>query len=159
MTGILLADLKYQVVEPALVAIGLMTTAGLNLVTGTALAESAAGAAGLVQHPSGPALGIFQIEPETEQDIWNGFLASNEAMADRVRSLLAPGDATKQLKGNLSYGAAMARLVYWVSPDPLPAADDAAGLCGMWKSVFNTSAGAGTVDAAHIELFQAAIDA
>lgn len=158
MSGILVGDLKYQVVEPALVAIGLMTTAGLNLVTGTALAESAAGASGLVQHPSGPALGIFQIEPATEQDIWTNFLAFNPQMANQVQAMLSPGATTPQLVWNVLYGAAIARIKYWRSPLALPTWDDAAALSQYHKAVYNSALGAADATA-NVPLFQAAIDA
>lgn len=156
MSGINLTDLKHQVIEPALVAIGLMTVAGLNLVTGTALCES--GASALVQM-DGPALGLWQVEPATEQDIWTNFLAYNPMMANQVQSMLSPGATTPQLVWNLVYGAAMCRIKYWRAPAALPAYNDANGMATYWKSVYNTAGGAGVPDAAHVGFFIAAIAA
>lgn len=152
--GLNLAHLKYQVIEPALATIGLMTIAALNLVTGTALAESAA--SDLLQ-TNGPALGLWQMEPATEQDIWTNFLAFNPTIAARVQSVLAPHPTTPQLVWNLAYGAAMCRLKYWRSPEALATYNDATGLATNWKMIYNTSLGAGAVDANHVALFQQAI--
>jgi hypothetical protein len=57
MTGLNIPHLKYDVIESTLVALGLASTAALNLVTGTALVES--GAQYLVQNGGGPALGLW----------------------------------------------------------------------------------------------------
>lgn len=156
MSGLDVAQLKYLVTEPALSTIGLMSTAAMNLVTGTALCETG----GVYLHQlSGPALGLWQMEEATEQDTWANFLAYEHDLAIRVRSLLAPGPTFTQLLTNMSYGAAMCRIKYRRSPDPLPDAKDAAGMAGMWKKIYNTSLGAGAADKAHVALFEQAIAA
>lgn len=160
MPGLNLSHLKHHIVDPALEAIGLFSPAALNLVTGTALVESAA--TYLVQN-GGPALGLWQMEPATERDCWDNFIKFDAALSAAVKSLLPPmaqGDArTQQLIGNLSYAAAMCRVKYRRSPQALPAADDAAGLCQYWKAVYNSSLGAGVTDAAHVSAFEQAIRA
>jgi hypothetical protein len=157
MAGLYLSHLKYQVIEPALMTIGLMSTTALALVTGTALVESKA--TYLKQMDTGPALGLWQVEPATEQDIWANYLAYQHDLAAKVRSLLAPGATTMQLVGNLPYGAAICRIKYRRSPLALPESKDALGMATMWKTVYNTAGGAGTADPAHVALFQTAIDA
>ena len=156
MAGLNLTDLKYFVVEPALTTIGLNTVAGLNMVTGTALAESEAQR--LKQVGGGPALGLWQVEPATEEDAWKNFLEYNSTMANQVRSLLAPGATTPQLIYNLMYGAVMCRLKYWRSPLELPAYNDAAGMANIHKQVYNTASGAAD-PSVNTPLFQQAIEA
>lgn len=159
MTGLNLTQLKYDVVEPALVAIGLASTAALNLVTGTALAES--GSEFVRQIGGGPALGLWQVEPATETDIWLTFLGYNTALAAQVKTLLQPYNSvdqrTQQLIGNLPYGAAIARLKYRRAAAPLPAYNDAAGMAAYHKQIYNTAAGAADA-VANTPLFQAVID-
>jgi hypothetical protein len=155
--GINLAHLKYSVVQPALTAIDLMSSTALNLVTGTACVES--GRVYLKQVGGGPALSLWQIEPDTEADIWATYLDYQPALALAVRSLLCPGPTTRQLVGNLPYGAAICRIKYRRAPQVLPAYNDAAGLANYWKTIYNSSLGAGVVDAAHVALFQSAINA
>jgi hypothetical protein len=156
MPGINLQHLKYEVVEPALVAIGLECAAALSLVTGTALAES--GAEYLKQIGTGPALGLWQMEPATEQDIWSNFLAYQHDLASKVRGLLTGGATTPQLIGNLPYAAAMCRIKYLRAPDALPAAKDAAGMAAYHKTIYNTAQGAADA-ATNTPLFEQAIDA
>lgn len=139
MAGLYLSHLKYHVIEPTLATLGLNCTVALNLVTGTALVES--GAQYLKQN-GGPALGLFQMEPTTEQDIWKNYLAYQPDLATKMRALLAPGETTPQLVWNLAYAAAMCRLKYKRAPEALPAATDAAGMAAYHKQIYNSPLGA-----------------
>ncbi|MEZ7136808.1 hypothetical protein [Komagataeibacter sp. SM21] len=159
MTGVCLAQFKAEIVTPTLNAIGLGGEAAVNLLTGTALAES-----GLVylRQIGGPALGAWQMEPFTESDIWATFLSNARlsGLKTAMQAMLARDmPRTGQLITNWRYACAMARLKYYRSPDPLPAANDALGQAHTWKRIYNTSLGAGDVDAAHVALFQQAIEA
>ncbi|GCE82204.1 hypothetical protein [Komagataeibacter diospyri] len=160
MTGLNLSQFKAEIVVPALNAIGLGGDAAVNLLTGTALVES--GLTYVQQNGGGPALGLWQMEPATHDDIWATFL-SDSRLNSLTRSLLSIRSnrpvGARQVVGNAPYACAMARLKYYRSPDPLPAANDAVGQAHTWKRIYNTSLGAGDVDAAHVALFQQAIEA
>jgi hypothetical protein len=156
MNGINIGQLKYCVVEPAISALGLNSAAALNLVTGTALAES--GGVYLKQLGTGPALGLWQVEPATEQDIWTNFLKYRADLSSRVHGLLCGGPTTPQLVWNLAYCAAICRLKYYRAPDALPGARDAAAMADMHKRIYNSALGAAD-PAVNTPLFQAAIDA
>ena len=41
----------------------------------------------------------------------------------------------------MGYATAVARLIYWRVPRPLPAASDLDGLAAYWKTHYNTAAG------------------
>ncbi|WP_130731998.1 hypothetical protein [Komagataeibacter xylinus] len=159
----LLADLKARVIAPTLAFIGLGGQAAVNLLAGIALAET--GCRVLVQEGGGPALGLWQMEPFTHDDIWATFLPAPRLSSIRARLLaLQAGwpvgsDRATQLVGNLPYACAMARLKCYRAPDPLPGADDAAGQCRFWKTNYNTALGAGDVDPQHVALFAQAIEA
>ena len=155
MSGLDLSHLKYDVVEPALTTLGLMSTAALNLVTGTALVESSC--TYLTQIGGGPALGLFQMEPATEQDIWTNYLAYQHDLSARVRSLLSPGATTAQLVGNIPYAAVMCRIKYLRAPQAMPGAKDAAGQAAYHKLIYNTAGGAADADT-NTPLFQQVID-
>lgn len=156
-TGLDLASVKDLVIMPALQTLGLMSPAALNLVTGTGLVES--GYIWLKQTGGGPALGPWQMEPATEQDIWGNWLKYQPGYEGMVRKLLVPGPTTSQLVWNLQYAAAMCRIKYLRAEPPLPAYDDAEGLATYWKNFYNTALGAGSVDAGHIASFKRAIEA
>lgn len=159
-TGLDLSDLKVRVIVPALARIGMDGAAAVNLLAGTALVES--GCRRLVQDGGGPALGLWQMEPFTHDDIWNTFLPGGRMNGVVTALLSMRGNwppASGQMTGNAFYACAMARLKYYRAPDPLPAASDAAGMCGLWKRIYNTSLGAGAADPQHVALFRQAIEA
>ena len=163
MTGLCLAQFKRQIVTPALAMIGLGGDAAVNLMVGTALVESGLTFIGQVTGGgTGPALGLWQMEPFTHDDIWNTFLSdSNVSSLNRAvlsaRAHWPPGAG--QVTGNAFYACIMARLKYYRAPDALPAAHDAPGQVHAWKRIYNTSLGAGDVDPRHVALFQQAIEA
>jgi len=77
------------IVKPALLHIGLDTLAATRLVVGTALTESRL--TYLKQVGGGPALGFFQMEPNTHDDIWENYLRFRRDMAKKVDELAALG--------------------------------------------------------------------
>ncbi len=129
------------VVRPSLDSIGLWSEAAERLLLGTAIADSEL--TWLRQHGGGPARGVYQIEPATHDDIWANYLAYRDGLANRVARLASEHPRHDQLAWNLGYATAIARLVYYRRPEPLPAADDLAGLAAYWKAHFNTTLGAG----------------
>jgi hypothetical protein len=118
--------------------------AAINLLLGTAAQESAFRY--LAQVPSGPGVGLFQMEPATLEDLFESWLSHRPALLARVLSFAAPGpDRRVQLAGNHLFAAAAARLQYFRQPDPLPAAADIDGLARYWKRFWNTEKGKGSV--------------
>jgi hypothetical protein len=135
------AQFREEVVRPALVSIGMHSAAAEALVFCTAIQESRL--KWLRQHAGGPALGLFQIEPATFQDIYGRYLERKPAIMERLRALETGEPLTRQLISNLSFATAICRLRYWMDRHPLPAIDDADGMGAYWKRVYNTDLGAG----------------
>lgn len=92
----------------------------------------------------GPARGFFQMEPVTEQDIWENYLRYKGDLRDKIVQL--QGRVEFDLAGNLAYQVAMARVHIWRSPYPLPEHDDIEGQAKLWKVAYNTYKGKGTVE-------------
>lgn len=118
--------------------------AAVVLLLGTAAQESAFGTY-LRQIGGGPALGVFQMEPATEADIWHNYLTFRINLQDVI--FKACGVARPDpwaLESNLGYQAIMARIHYRRVPESLPAADDVPALARYWKAHYNTPAGRGT---------------
>lgn len=134
------------ILQPALTVIGIHSPAAEELVLGTALQESRLQY--IKQLGNGPALGFFQMEPATHEDIWKNYLAYHDDMAEKAKSLAAPTTAAhpspNEMIGNLWYAAAMCRIHYRRVPDALPAAGDVPGMAAYWKEFYNTYLGAGT---------------
>ncbi len=142
----LAAQFRARVIAPVLGYLGapLDSPAAHALLLGTAVQES--GLARLAQDPTGPALGYYQIEPATHDDVFFNFLIHRADLLHRVMTLAAPlPDRRLQLVTNAAYATAIARIIYFRAPDPLPAPDDIAGLAAYWKRHYNTAGGAGQV--------------
>jgi len=148
-------DLRERVIRPTLEALAeynplMNTEAAVELLMGTSAQESLLGFH--LTQIQGPALGIFQIEPTTHDSIWENYLAFRPALASIVRGLASQHTFDSQetrdaeLVHNLKYAAAIARLVYWPKPDPLPHAADIWGQGKYWRENYNTLAGSGTAD-------------
>ena len=128
-------------VEPAI-----QSEAAENLLIGTAATES--GLTSIVQRNGGPARGLWQVEPRTEDDTWRNFLAYRPELGDQIKDLIAGGGvvpAGDLLALNHCYCCAMARLVYWRQSDPLPPADDPVSMAAYWKDHYNSKRGLGEI--------------
>ena len=159
MSGLNLTQLKNEIVRPTLDYLGLGGDAAVNLLTGTALAES--DATYLRQIGGGPALGLWQMEPATHDDCWANFLRfpAQSRLATKLQGMLAPDlPRSAQMITNLRYACAMARIRFYRVRDALPAATDAAGLSAYHKAHYNTTQGAAD-PVANVTFFAEAIAA
>lgn len=125
---------------------GMYSEAAETLLMGTAAQESHLST--YIHQVGGPAMGPFQIEGPTYLDIINRYLdrKQNHDLWDVVEDLGYAGlplSEPSQLITNLPLGCAVARIRYWMSPEPLPQADDLEGMAQYWKRHYNTVAGAG----------------
>jgi hypothetical protein len=135
-------QLLEHVVRPTLQYLGLPGgTAAERLVMGTGAKESD-GFTYLHQLGTGPALGLFQMEPATFDDVWTRM---PPRVRDKVAKLLAmqPYPIHLQLVGNLHFAAAMCRVHYFMKPFRLSGNPPATQLAHWWKLHYNTSEGAG----------------
>ena len=136
-------DFRKHVIRPTLIHLELWSEAAELLLLGTAISES--GLRYLKQKRGGPALGLFQIEKVTHEDVWISYLQRNrnKKLQANVKWLISRAPLDEQLIHNLSYSCAIARVIYWRRPEPLPEAFDLEGLAQYWKDHYNTYLGAG----------------
>ena len=136
-------QLRDLVIKPALIEIELYSEAAEQLVLGTAIVESKLSY--IKQLGTGPALGLWQIEPDTHTDVYDNFLEYRDELQEIIMSLSAPGQTFEEnLTSNMQYGAAICRLCYYRAPASLPDAFDLEGQAAYWKQFYNTPLGAGT---------------
>jgi hypothetical protein len=138
-------QLRELIIRPTLKSMGMWSEAAENLLMGTAAQESHLGHY-IKQVGKGPALGIYQCEPVTHDDVYN-YLRNNEqrlfgnALPHKLRPIgLVEHD---RLVYDLRYATMIARLHYYRVPKALPAADDIDGLSNYWKTYYNTRLGKG----------------
>ena len=120
----------------------MMSDSAVTLLLGTAAQESHLQ---YIKQIHGPALGLFQMEPETEHDIWNNYLVYHPKIIDTIGKITGHYQPGPWLEWDLAYQIIMARLHYRRVKDPLPEANDIDGVANYWKIHYNTPLGAGTV--------------
>jgi hypothetical protein len=142
-------QIRRLVIQPALQTLSDMTPCKYsevaeNLLIGTCATESNMGRF-IKQHPTGPACGIFQIEPATAASILDNFVKFRPAFKTVIDHFMTSEPLPQQLITNLSLQVVIARLVYYIKPQPLPTnAHDIHELGNYWKAHYNTAAGKGT---------------
>lgn len=136
-------DLRTYVIGPVCDRLELGGDAVEELLLGTAMQESGCGK--YLHQRGGPALGVWQMEPATHDDIWLNFLKFRAPLAGAIAGFIFSGlPQSHQLIGNLYYACAMARMQYFRSPLKVPKAGDLEGQATMYKVVFNTVLGKAT---------------
>ena len=146
-------QLRNLVVAPTLKRFDMWSESAEQLLIGTIMQESRAEY--IQQLGGGPALGVYQMEPETHDDIWRNYLDYRPQTQEALFSVMSceahdsaqihgvpPAD---ELISNLKYATLMCRLHYRRVPKPLPKANDINGLAEYWKEHYNTYKGAGSV--------------
>jgi hypothetical protein len=139
-------QLRTEIIRPVLEYLDPVmpySMAAENLLMGTAAQESRLGSY-IKQVGNGPALGIFQMEPATENDIVDNYLEFRGELHTYVFELTNEHDHLPELTGNLYYACAMARVHYYRQPGALPDEDNVAQMANYWKLFYNTPEGRGT---------------
>lgn len=132
------------VVRPTLHTIGHHSVAREQLLLGTCAKESAMGTY-LHQIGGGPALGIFQTEPDTHRDVWlnwlrfrgNDFALMKRMVASSFWDDAAGRPRHQALICDMSYATAIASHIYRRASDPLPRQDDWMAMAAYWKRFYN----------------------
>jgi len=140
-------QLKKYIIRPALESIEMWSQVAEALIAGTAAQESHLQY--IHQFGAGPALGLFQMEPATHDDIWTNYLQYRQELAASIRKAISYNGgqpSAERMMWDFRYAAIMCRVHYRRVPKPLPDEHDIHGLAAYWKEFFNTPQGAGTVD-------------
>ena len=135
-----------EIAEYALYRIDSYSDDALALVVRTGMAES--GYRALKGYGDGnPAIGFWQIEPATMNDMIGNYI---NYRSKYKKTLISLGmnfekDTIMSVMSNMAVQAALCRLHYRRDKDPLPSWDDMEGQAKYWKRVYNTVEGRGTV--------------
>ena len=138
--GIYLPHLRDLVIIPTLKSLDMYSPAAVNLLMGTAMQES--NCEYLKQLGGGPALGIYQMEPATHEDLWDNYITLHRNIWDRIPDEPYYKIDTEMI-WNIKYATLMARIHYWRVAEALPDKDDVEGLANYWKKYWNTLSGKG----------------
>lgn len=136
---------RLQVVRPTIRRLGLWSEAAENLLLMTAAHESG-GWTFCRQHPAGPALGFYQMEPATLADLF-AWLKLKPKWRDLMsREFHAIEPQPDRLVFDPLYATACARMQFYRRPEPLPAPENEPELGEYAKRWWNSLAGKATVD-------------
>ena len=133
-----------RIINYALEYMDLNSEDACSLIYNTGKAES--NYKTLQQYGGGPALGFFQMEPNTAIDIWDNYVMYRPRYRDKLYSLgFDEGTLELCLLSNIALQAALCRLHYRRVPSALPKADNLKAQAKYWKKFYNTEAGKGTI--------------
>lgn len=146
------------IIRPSLEDTGLWSLSAEQLLAGTCAQESGMGTY-LVQN-GGPALGIYQMEPETHDDCWRNYIWNRPILAEKIRITARlpkiPDNGAMYspdiMKHNLTYATIMARVKYLRVAQPLPYpvnrtnTENLLNLANYWKKYYNTEQGKGALE-------------
>ena len=137
-------DFRLRAVRPALDAINLWSTNAEELLIAICAHESL-GCSYLIQ-VGGPALGPYQMEPDTHDDIWAKSLHDGTPLKETILRYCLDGNPfAHQMCWDLQYATMMARVFLLRIPEALPDASDVTAMANYWKKYWNTPLGAGNV--------------
>ncbi|MDX2368828.1 MAG: hypothetical protein QNK36_10550 [Colwellia sp.] len=132
---------KEVIITPALSLLQKYSDDAVELLLFTCAAESNGGT--YVKQIKGPALGIFQMEPATHQDIWVNYIFTNSSLMN-IMSLnffaAAQMDAERMVY-DMRYATVMARLQYSRFDEPLPDRKNIDAMFDYYKKYYNTPSG------------------
>jgi len=108
-----------------------------------------------IKQVNGPALGIWQMEPDTEKDIWTNCDAlQTTSFHDLIASLVIDSATPNPISAwsecdlivSPIYACAMARLKYSMDKAALPDHSDIEAVYKEYKRIYNTPLGASTYE-------------
>ena len=137
------AQFKQYILTTALSALQMDSPQAQMLMLGTVATESQGGT--YLAQEGGPALGIYEMEQPTHDDIWD-WLGLHPIVRHRllkVGNLSGKHDASVMIS-NLLYATAMARLLYYRIGAPIP--DDLPSVAAYYKKYYNTERGSNTTE-------------
>lgn len=129
------------IIKPALYELQLYSDDAAELLLFTCAVESNGGH--FLKQVNGPALGIYQMEPETYTDIWANFIVHKQSIlsmfAHNFSIMTMPSE--DRLIYDLRFATAMTRLHYRRVNEPLPSKDDVNAIWEYYKKYYNTIKG------------------
>jgi hypothetical protein len=135
------------ILVPTLSAVGLGNVQAYVLLLGTGIIES--DLSYFEQKGPGKAMGFFQMEEKTYQDLlrylnrYDNAKLKERCLAASFYDAWPPSEA---MVHNLRWATLMCRLKYYMQPEKLPEWDDAKGMAAYHKRYYNTLGGKADID-------------
>ncbi len=135
------SQFRSLIVEPVLSKLRVYSKNAEELLVFTCAAESLGGT--LLHQIKGPALGIFQMEPNTYTDIWVNYIRARNQLATLMAMHFGCNKIpdVERMVYDLHFATAMARIHYLRMPSNIPDAKDVDGIWEYYKKYYNTEKG------------------
>lgn len=134
-----------EIAEEVLYRMDKYSDDALALVLRTGMAES--GYRTLKQMGGGPAIGFFQVEPNTARDVLDNYVQFRPQYQNILKSLGFDFDNIEfSLLSNIAVQVVFCRLQYLRYPKKIPSWDDVESQAKYWKKAYNTELGKGTIE-------------
>ena len=142
-------QLQSLVIDPVLDALKMNSASVRRLLMFTAATESQLGSY-LKQYPTGPALGIYQMERKTYFDLWDSVLQYKPELSRKILNVCeyVTEPQAECLIWDLRFATVMARLQYWRWPEALPDESDTDGLIAYYYKYWGPNPDHTTVEQA-----------
>lgn len=136
------SQLRDLIIKPALSDLVMLSDNAIELMMFTCAVESLGGT--YLKQLTGPALGIYQMEPATYNDIWQNYIANNSKLLLVLLSNFGCHNMSSEdrLVYDLRFATAMTRIHYARVPQALPLKDDIEAMWDYYKEHYNSSRGA-----------------
>lgn len=147
------SQFRALIIEPVLSRLQLYSREAEEVLVFTCAAESLGGT--LLHQIKGPALGIYQMEPNTYTDIWVNFIRNRNQLATLMALHMGCTRIPEQERMiyDLHFATAMSRIHYLRNKDKLPDAKNVNAIWEYYKKFYNTEKGKAKKDEA-IEKYQ-----
>lgn len=118
-----------------------------NLLMGTAAQESHLMYLDQLTPGPGPAYGLWQMEKATHKWLWDSYIQKDPALKAKFDGLVSafPDEHMDQMRSNLAFAVAMARMRYMVVKEPMPQSGKIEDIAAYYKKYYNTYKGSATV--------------
>ena len=131
-----------KIAKYAMTKIGMYSEEALELIMRTGQAESGYKC---LRQVGGPAIGFWQMEPNTMFDIMDNYVLYRPQLRTDLQAIgYNDSNPTVVLLGNILLQAALCRVHYRRVPEKLPKLGDIKGQARYWKKYYNTDQGKGT---------------
>ena len=134
-----------EIVAPVLWRLGMWSADAESLMMATAVHESE-GLRYVRQRGGGPAMGFFQVEPMTARDVIGRYFRDKVNLRRRFENAVMWREEwhdriAERLLNDMAFNCAVARMVYWQTPEVLPPGNDVLGMAKYWKAHYQKGEG------------------
>lgn len=136
-----IVQFRKLIIVPALSDLKMYSKQAEELLVFTCACESEGGT--YIKQITGPALGIYQMEPATYHDIWDRYIVKQSGLLTLLSLKFTANRIAEvnRMTHDLRYATAIARLFYRMQKEPLPSHTDVNAIWAYYKKYWNTEAG------------------